>query len=369
MKSNKQFYALALVFIVAFASCKKDEAVTPRGNEIVDTRGIYMLSEGSWGKNNSAIAYYDIATNTVEQDIYKKINKTDLGESANDLKAYGSKMYVVISGTAGSGNSFVEMIDIHTGKSLKRISFNDGTNSFIPRYVAFHQNKAYVSRYDGVISRIDTASMTIDGELQLMNGAVKAGALEGLAVANGKLYVTNSSNDYANPNSLKTKVTVVDLATFKKTRDIEVGLNPVKIAAAGNGDLYTLTWSVWGMDNKPTLVRISSATDAVISTDQQDFGSINITKDFAGVAGNNGIRAINLTTGSLGNSLITDGTKIAMPYGLTVNPFDKSVVVADAVSYSAENGKAYVFGADGKLKYSFATAVLPQHAVFNYNYK
>ena len=72
MKSNKQFYALALVLIVAFASCKKDDSVTPKGTEIADTRGIYMLSEGSWGGNNSAIAYYDIATNTVEQDFYKK---------------------------------------------------------------------------------------------------------------------------------------------------------------------------------------------------------------------------------------------------------------------------------------------------------
>lgn len=370
MKSNKQFYALALVSIVAFASCKKDEAVTPKGTEIAGTKGIYMLSEGSFdGKIKASIAYYDVATNTVEQDIYKKINKTDLGILANDLKAYGSKMYVVISGTAGSGNSFVEMINIHTGKSLKRISFNDGTNSFIPRYVAFHQNKAYVSRYDGVISRIDTASMTIDGELQLMNGAVKAGALEGLAVANGKLYVTNSSNDYANPNSLKTKVTVVDLATFKKTRDIEVGLNPVKIAAAGNGDLYTITWNAYPQTNQPTFVRISSVTDAVIQTEAYDLSSITVVNDQAWVFGYGGINAVNLATGKLGNTLITDGTTIATPYGITVNPFDKSVVVADAVSYTATAGKVYVFSADGKKKYSFATSVFPQHAVFNYNYK
>lgn len=370
MKSNNKLsYAIALVSVMAFASCKKDDAVIPKGTAIADTKGIYMLSEGSWGGNNSTIAYYDIATNTVEHDIYKKINKTDLGESANDLQAYGSKMYVVISGTAGSGNSFVEMININTGKSLKRISFNDGKNSFIPRYVAFHQNKAYVSRYDGVISRIDTASMTIDGELQLMNGALKAGALEGIAVANGKLYVTNSSNDYANPNSLKTKVTVIDLATFKKTKDIEVGLNPVRIAATGNGDLYTMTWNVWGMDNKPSLVRINSTTDAITQTEEYDLSSIAVNKDQAWVAGNNGIKAINLATGKLGSNLITDGTAVAMPYGLTVNPFDKTVVVADAVSYTATAGKVYVFSADGKKRYSFATSVLPQHAVFNYNYK
>lgn len=370
MKSNKQqFFALGLLSLLALASCKKDDPVAPKTGEIASTRGIYMLSEGSWGKNNSALSYYDIATNTVEADIYEKINKTKLGETANDLKAYGSKMYVVVSGTAGGGNSFVDIMSISTGKSLKRISFNDGTNSFIPRYVAFHQNKAYVSRYDGVITRIDTATMAIDGDLQLMNGAVKAGALEGVAVANGKLYVTNSSNDYANPNSLKTKVTVIDLATFKKTKDIEVGLNPGRIAVAGNGDLYAVTSNVWGNDNKPTLVRINSTTDAVSQTEEYGLSVINIVNDQAWTAGTTGIRAINLATGKLGNALITDATSIAMPYGLTVNPFDKTVVVADAESYSATTGKAYVFSADGKKKYSFTTNQLPQHAVFTYNYK
>jgi len=370
MKSNnKLFYAFALVSIMAFASCKKDDVITPKNLEISSTKGIYMLSEGAWGGENSSIAYYDIATNTVEQDFYKKINNTNLGELANDLKAYGSKMYAVVSGTAGSGNSFVDVMSINTGKSLKRISFNDGKNSFLPRYITFHQNKAYVSRYDGVISRIDTASMTIDAELQLMNGTLKAGALEGIEVANGKLYVANSFNDYANPNSLKSKVTVVDLATFKKTKDIEVGSNPVRLAAVGNGDLYTITWNVWGTDNKPSLVRINSKTDAVAQTEQYDLSSITAIKDQAWVAGNNGINAINLATGKLGNNLITDGTTIAIPYGLTVNPFDNTVVVADAVSYTATAGKVYVFSADGEKKYSFLTNALPQHAVFNYTYK
>lgn len=373
MKLNKPFYALALVSLFAFASCKKDRAIIPKDLEISSTKGIYMLAEGNWGAGNSSIAYYDIATNTVEQDFYKKVNKTDLGESANDLQAYGSKMYAVITGTAGGGNSFVDVMSINTGKSLKRISFNSGSTSFMPRYITFYQNKAYVSRYDGAISRIDTATMTVDAELQLMNGSVKAAILEGIAVANGKLYVTNASNDYTNPNSLKTKVTVIDLATFKKTKDIEVGLNPVRIAAAANGDLYTITWNVWGETNQPSLVRIGSATDAVIQTEKYDvfdnLSSIAIVKDQAWLGVNTAVKSINLATGKLGSSLITDGTAIAMPYGLTVNSFDNTVVVADAVGYTATAGKAYVFSADGKKKYSFATGVLPQHAVFTYNYK
>ncbi|KQC00996.1 hypothetical protein AQF98_10010 [Pedobacter sp. Hv1] len=354
------------------SACKKERSITPKVPEISGTKGIYMLCEGLWGQNNSAISYYDIATNKVEKDIYSRVNKAALGETANDLKAYGSKMYCVVSGTQGEAKSFIDVMDIATCKSLKRISFNSTNDGFMPRYITFYKDKAYVSRYDGKISRIDTASLTVDGELQLMNGTKKAEGLEGLAVANGKLYVTNSSHPYY-PNGLKSKVTVIDLNTFTKVKDIEVGNNPARIAAANNGDLYVITWQDFTIFNDPTLVRINSNTDAVTQIEKYDLGTINIVKDQAWVTkdvyNKSTVRPIDLSTGKLGNSLITDGTTIATMYGLTVNPFDGSVVVADSEGNNGSTGKAYVFGLDGKTKYSFATAGLPQHAVFTYTYK
>lgn len=375
MINKNKLKRVSFVFLAAvlfLSACKKDKTITPKVPEIAGTKGIYMLCEGLWGQNNSAISYYDIATNTVEKDMYKKVNKTALGETANDLKAYGSKMYCVVSGTQGEAKSFIDIIDIATCKSLKRIPFNTTNDGFMPRYVTFYKDKAYVSRYDGKISRIDTASLTVDGELQLMNGANKAEGLEGLAVANGKLYVTNSSHPYY-PNGLKSKVTVIDLNTFTKVKDIEVGNNPARIAAANNGDLYVITWQDFTIFNDPTLVRINSNTDAVTQIEKYDLGTINIVKDQAWVTkdvyNKSTVRPIDLSTGKLGNSLITDGTTIATMYGLTVNPFDNSVVVADSEGNNGSTGKAYVFGLDGKQKYAFATAGLPQHAVFTYTYK
>ncbi len=375
MVFNNYFKIIGLAFLVAvmlLGSCKKekDGNIEPKVPEISGTKGIYVLCEGLWGQNNSAISYYDIATNKVERDMYKKVNKTDLGETANDLKAYGSKMYCVISGTQGEAKSFLDIIDISTCKSLKRIPFNSAHDGFMPRYVAFYKNKAYVSRYDGVISRIDTATMNVDAELQLMNGTNKAVGLEGLAVTNGKLYVTNSWHPYY-PNGLRSKVTVIDLNSFTKTKDIEVGNNPVRIAAADNGDLYAITWNVLGETNNPSLVRINSTTDAVIQKEEvlqwDYYSAITIAKNQGWVGINAEIKAINLSTGKLGSNLITDGTTITTIYGLTVNPFDNSVVVADAEGY-ASVGRAYVF-VDGKKKYDFATVGLPQHSVFNYSYK
>lgn len=373
MNYNNYFKAIALAFFsvtLLLGSCTKERYVAPEvAPQIVGTKGVYMLCEGLWGISTSAISYYDTATRTTTQDIYKTVNKTELGEMANDLRAYGSKMYCVISGNQGEAKSFVDVMDIATCKSLKRISFNSGSEGAMPRFVTFYKNKAYVSRYDGKISRIDTATLAVDGELQLMNGANKAEGLEELAVANGKLYVTNSSHPYYS-KGLKTKVTVIDLATFTKTKDIEVGNNPVRIAAAGNGDLYTVTWNDYVVFNAPTLVRINSVTDAVVQTENYDLGAVHISKAQAWVTqdvySSPAVKAINLATGKLGNALVSDGTAIYTPNGVTVNDFDQSVVVG---SSNGSIGMALGFGADGKQKYSFITAGTPQHAVFNYTYK
>lgn len=366
---------IAALFAVAMlGACRKDrpEPIEPHVPQISGTKGIYMLCEGLWGMNNSAISYYDFSTGKSEVDMYKKVNKTDLGETANDLKAYGSKMYCVVSGSQGTAQSFVDIIDIATCKSLKRISFNTTSDGYMPRYVAFYKNKAYVSRYDGKISRIDTATLAVDGELQLMNGANKAEGLEQLAVANGKLYVTNSSHPYYQ-KGLKTKVTVVDLNTFTKTKDIEVGNNPVRIAPAGNGDLYVITWNDYIVFNDPTLVRISSTTDEVKQTEKYDLGALAISGDIAYVTrdvySNPSVNLLSTATGKVGDKAITDATATNTLYGLTINPFDKTFVVADAEFYNPAAGTAYVFGADGKKKFSFATSGLPQHAVFHYSYK
>lgn len=365
---SKQRGIIAIAICLGLMSaCRKDRTIEPEKKtpEISGTTGVYMLTEGTFGAGNSAISFYDINSKTTVKDYYLQVNKTSLGETANDLKQYGSKMYCVVAGTQGSRQSFLDIIDIKTCKSLKRISFNSATEGYIPRFVTFYKDKAYVSRYDGKVSRIDTASMNIDGEITLSEG------LEQLAVANGKLYVCNSSNPYYQ-NGAKNKVSVIDLATFTKTKDILVNTNPVRIQAAENGDLFVVCWNDYITFNNPSLERISSITDTKTGSYNYDLGTINISKSTAFVSKDiytsPELKALNLTSGALGTNLITDGTAIKTIYGITVNPFNNDVIVADANNYGSE-GLAYCFGSDGKKKFSFSTAALPQHAVFVYSYK
>ncbi|SMD00647.1 YncE family protein [Pedobacter nyackensis] len=367
--------ALAMLGSVMITSCQKDESAEPviidpvvPAPVITGTKGVYVLCEGTMGDNNSAISYYDIESGDSEKDYFKKINGRSLGETANDLKAYGSKMYCVLSGIQGKKQSFVEVIDIATGKSLKSISFNSAIDGYMPRYVTFYKNKAYVSRYDGVISRIDTATMAIDGELQLLNGTQKAGGLEGLAAANGKLYVTNSDHPYY--GGLKDKVTVIDLEKFTKLKDIAVGYNPVKITAAANGDLLVVSWGNY-MDLMPDLRRISSSTDMVTGTYDQNVGPMTSNKNKAYLITdwNSAIKSFDVTTGTVTSDFIKDGTSLNTMYGVNVNAFNENVLITDANYFNSNEGKAYCFTVNGKKKFEFVTAGLPQHAVFAYTYK
>lgn len=361
---NQPLMALAAAILI-LGACKKDKLppIEPQPNTTV---GLYVLCEGAFSSGGkSTLTYYDIATTAVEKDYFKKQNGIDLGAKASDLKQYGSKMYCVITGTdKASKDSYVEVISIATGKSLKRIPFSDATTGFLPRYITFYKNKAYVSSYDGYITKIDTAGLTIESRLKV------GGALEQLATVNGKLYVTNSAHFmYATENN--SSVSVVDLNSFNKLKDIPVGYNPTKISATSTGDLYVITRGDYN-DIKPSFDKLSSVNDIKTGTDPLlDVEYLNVTGNRGFVIGpypNEFLKTIDVSSGVLGTDFVTDGTIITLPYSVTLNSLNEDIYVADADGYAPE-GKMLCFGKDGKKKFQFGTGAIPQSAVFKYAYK
>jgi hypothetical protein len=354
--------------ILLLASCKKDND-EPNTNEpeIASTAGVYVICEGNAGRENSTLTFYNVATGTVEKDYYKKVNGTNLGETANDLQRYGSKLYCVLTGVQTKTQSFVDVMDARTGKSIKRISFNANGTGALPRRVAFYNGKAYVSRLDGKVSRIDTASLNIEADVTLGEG------LEGVAVANGKLYVANQDYSFMFPNGKNTVVSVVDLNSFTKLKDITTNWNPTKIATAPNGDVYVLCEGDYTTPSRqPALDRISSVTDTKIgsSADYAGYGSFAVGTQKAFITGaSTAIRTVDFATGTTNGNFTTDNVQPKIIYGLSVNNFDNDLYVFDALDWISTTGRAYCFGADGKKKFDFETGQLPKAAVFIYNYK
>jgi len=352
--------ALFILSLALFQSCKKDRDETPKEKETV---GMYVLFEGSWGQNNSGIAWYDLRTGQSAANHFKTVNGRNLGESAQDLKLYGNKMYCVVSGTQGEKKSFLEVIDPLTGKSIKQIPFYDAGSEYMPRSIAFAGGKAYVSGFDGFISRVDTSSLTIDSRLS-------AGRfLEGITISNGKLYAANSDHYYSGE---ETTVSVVDIATFKKLYELEVGPNPTKIATTETGDVYVVLSG--NKTDAPGFKKIDSKTDKVTASYNHFVGSLAVSGDRVLLNVNpystREIKPFDITSGALGSNFVTDGTTVDLPYSISINSLNGDVVVGDSKSYSSPTGEALCFSPDGKLKFKFTTAATnPNHTVFIYGDK
>ncbi|MDR6782516.1 DNA-binding beta-propeller fold protein YncE [Pedobacter africanus] len=351
--------------LLAFSACKKEKLppIDPQPNA---TTGVYVLCEGPFGqKNKSTITYYEIATKAIEKDYFKKQNGIDLGTGASALKQYGSKMYCMVTGDNSTAkDAYVEVISIATGKSIKRIPFYNDTKDFSPRNVAFYKGKAYISCYDGFVTKVDTASLNIEARLDA------GGAMEEMAIVNNKLYITNSLHPYVS-NPINSSVSVVDLNSFTKLKEIAVSFNANKIAATATGDLFVITRGQYLPFVAPAFEKLSSVSDSKIQTYAYDLNAITVagTKAFV-ITGDypSALKTFNITNATIGADFITDGTTLSNVYGVTVDPLTNDVYVADATDYSTD-GNFFCFAADGKKKFEFATGTIPQNAVFKYSYK
>lgn len=196
-----------------------------------DTAELYALCEGLFNQNNSSLMRFSFNNQRMVRNYFKTINHRGLGDTANDLAIYGSKIYIV-----ANVSSTIEIVDFQTGNSLKQIQMlTENGNPREPRYIAFHKEKAYVCSYDGTVARIDTASLTIDAMTTVGRNP------DGICVQDDKLYVSNSGGlDHASGLGVDNTVSVVDIATFKETDKIIVGPNPGKIIADTKG--YEITY-------------------------------------------------------------------------------------------------------------------------------
>jgi len=351
---SKLFILIAA--IVLFYSCEK-EPVEPDKPAVVEvSKGIFVLNEGLYNMNNASLTFYNYDNSTAVTDFFDLKNGRKLGDSGNDIAIYGSKLYIVVT-----NSSQVEVVDANTGKSVKQISFFDGETPRQPRNIAFHGSKAFVCSFDGTLAVIDTASLSIEKFTTVGRNP------DGIAVANNKVYVSNSGGlDYPNYDNT---VSVVDIASFKEIKKIEVGLNPYSVQTDMQGNVYVVTRGNYG-DVPMRLHVIDSQLDEVIHTFNKDISIFAINDNWAyayyadwmsGQTSN--IFVIDLNTKEIvNNNFITDNIEIDA-YSIYVNADNGNVFVSDVSGYTG-NGKVYCFSKEGKLQYSFETGMVPGSMAF-----
>ena len=233
----KSIALLAVLF--AFAACSESDDV-PVVPEQVSGDVYYVLNSGDWKSNNSSLTMYDTSTGAVVQGYFEHVNGRKLGNTANDMVVYGSKMYIAVS-----GEGTIEVTDL-AANSLAQIECGAQ-----PRYLAAHGGKVYATYYDGHVVRIDTVTMQVDAKVKVGRNP------EQLAVCGGKLYVANSGGmDYNTELGYDNTVSVVDLVAFAETAKIEVACNPAVVVAADD-DVYVASYGNY-YDVPSTLQHISA---------------------------------------------------------------------------------------------------------------
>lgn len=324
-------------YLVIVTKNREGEATEQAKVSVYDAyAGFYLLHSGKMNSNNATLGLYTMQPENYRKDIFADANGKGLGDTANDMVLYGSKIYVTVT-----GSNLISVLD-RDGNILQEIQPVEGGSPEKPRYAEPYGGKVYVSMYSGYVACIDTTSLQIEKRVQV--GAYP----EQLVATNGKLYVTNS--DYGNGNT----VSVIGLDNFTKIKDIEVVQNPTEITADNAGNVYVISMGNYG-DILNTLQKIDPATGTVsviTNATKMAAGSTKLYLMYSQYDAdwNKTITffTYDLATGTVNNaSFITDGTRIAKPYALSVNSTSDEVMVTE--SDYTNTGAVYLFNAKGQL--------------------
>ena len=319
----------------------------------------YITNEGKNESNNATLTSYDPATKEITQGVFQAINGQGLGDSAQDIIVYGSKMYIAVY-----GSQLIFVTDLQ-GKIIDKVKLSDSAKQ--PRSFTTDNGSVYVSLYEGYVGKIDTTSYSVE--------TVKVGPNpEELAVANGKLYVANSGGMNWEHGYDKT-VSVIDLKTFTETKKIEVAVNPCAMVATAEGDVYLVSNGNY-KDVPKTLQHIDSKTDEVKALG----GIVAPTWMAMGAEGKlyvigaeydenwnmkNTYKVLDTKTNKVLGDFITDvpdGIDIQKAYSINVDPVSGDIYIG--TSDYTNNGDMYVISKEGKFVNRFEVGLNPGKVCF-----
>ncbi|MFC4666843.1 YncE family protein [Falsiporphyromonas endometrii] len=375
-----------IIFLIGLtttlSSCRKDVMIVPAQYTDLPQakqpnspfRGMYLLNEGNMGSNKSSLDYLDYMSGMFIRNIYAERNPNvalELGDVGNDIKIYGSKMYIVVN-----SSHKLEIADAITARKIKQI---DVPNC---RYIAFDKGYAYLSSYvgpvvvdpkapKGAIFKIDTTGLNIVDNVEVGYQP------EELVIEKGYLYVANSGG-YRKPNYDNT-VSIVDLKNFKKVKDIPVGYNLHRLKKDQYGHLWISSRGNYTTEKSNLYCATINPNNPLkldIDTINVPCSNIAINNNSAYILGtdwNNIDMKNNISYAivdiqskkKVSNNFITDGTEseIVIPYGIIVNPYTEDILITDARNY-VSSGRLICYSKQGKRKWVMTTGDIPNAMCF-----
>lgn len=341
--------------IAMIAGCRSNPA-SPSGSTPAGVPGVYVLNEGNFQRGNSTLTFFIPDSNKAFQDVFALANGRDLGDTGNDIVVYGGEAYIVVN-----GSQKIEVISTANNKSVGTLQL-PGTRSPYD-LVILNDAKAYVSNLlDSSVTAFNPST------LQVVFDRIKVGANpEGVATANGKLYVCNSGEGYDNT------VSVLNAGTGALITTVVVGDSPSEIGIGPNNVVVVKCdgksdYSTPANDTPGAIAVINSDNDVIILKTILPLvtyghpGHMTVSsKGYGYFVGLLGITRFSFTSSALN----VEGTPFStlQAYRLTVDDATDRLYATDAKDY-VQAGEVVVYDSKGVEYQRFPAGIIPGAIAF-----
>lgn len=315
-----------------------------------DSPGLFICNEGNFQYGNATLSFYNPESNEVHNEVFYRANGMRLGDVAQSMTIYGEKGWIVVN-----NSHVIFAINLNTYKEIGRIE-----NLTSPRYIHFvSDEKAYVTQlWDNRIFIVNPKKYEIVGHIQVPDMTMESGSTEQM-VQYGK-YV------YCNCWSYQNRIIKINTDTDQVVSQLTIGIQPTSLALDKYGKLWTITdggyeGSPYGYE-APSLYCINASTFKVEKQFKFKKGNAPSEVQLNGERDklywiNDDVWCMDVTASNIPLTpfLESRGTKY---YGLTVDPSNGDVYVADAIDYQ-QQGLIYRYSVDGALIDEFYVGITP----------
>ena len=355
---KRAFLVLMIAVSIAFVGCKKEEnTVDPTPEEFSVGKGVFILNEGTFTYANSSLSFYDFDKNTVENNLFYRVNDAPIGDVGQSMAKIGDDLYIVVN-----NSRYIYKVNAKTIKYKAKI---EGFNS--PRYMLpVSDDKAYVTDLES--PGFWTMNLATHELAFVDNGS----ATEAMVKVGNEVFMSNWSNYYVPTGSNKT-VQVIDCESDTLVATIEVAQEPNSMVVDKNNHIWVSCSGGYLPPCDPAIICIDAATHGVLHRFELPEGSYpsGLAVDAAGeniYYMNGGYGTLDIYKVSADATELPDTPFIASEgkvfYNLKVNPQNGDLYVTDAKNY-VQNGDLLRYSADGTLLGTFSLGIIPSYMLFN----
>lgn len=312
--------------------------------------GLFIINEGNFQYGNATLSYYNPASDEVANDVFYRANGMKLGDVAQSMTVFDNKGWITVN-----NSHVVFAIDLATFRETGRI-----TNLPSPRYIHFvNDEKAYVTQiWDNRIVIVNPKKYEITGYIEVPGMSVESGSTEQMVQWGGYVFCTCWS--YQN------KIIKINTETDQVEAELVTGIQPRSIVIDRDEKIWTVTdggyeGSPYGYEN-PTLCRIDPSTFTIEMKIYFPLGHTPSSLQLNGAGDelywiDDAIWRMSIHETRLPEKPFLESRQTKY-FGLTVNPHNGEVYVADAIDYM-QRGIVYRYDSQGLLLDEFYAGVNP----------